>query len=367
MKCILCHKQNAQNFYSSQQGKSVSSDCRALDYGIEIYICNNCFHIQKEATESYLKTVEYLYQSYETFILNNGEEQLSFSSEIPYSRSSQIIKNSHQYCVSVNNALDIGCGSGVYLKALNQYYPKMSLSGYDVSVHNKKDIEVIQGVKYFYSGDLKDINEKYDLIILSHVLEHVSSPVDFLNVIKGLLSEHGRLIIQVPNVVENPIDLFVYDHVSHFSIDVLSKFLSNLFDYVYLPEDQIFKEITYVVSNSPVKNKQCYKVKCNTNIHQYIQTPFYMMKNMENFVGLINSPTYVFSTGPAGTLLGHLLGDKLIGFIDEDECRVGKLHLNKKVYDITYGESLIGSILLPFNTEQNKNIKKRLNSLNFIN
>lgn len=43
-------------------------------------------------------------------------------------------------------------------------------------------------------------HEKYDVICMYHVLEHVEDPVDLLGQIGGLLSEDGLLVIEVPNI-----------------------------------------------------------------------------------------------------------------------------------------------------------------------
>jgi SAM-dependent methyltransferase len=42
-------------------------------------------------------------------------------------------------------------------------------------------------------------SEKYDIIIATHVLEHVDEPVALLRHLKQFLSENGRIIIIVPN------------------------------------------------------------------------------------------------------------------------------------------------------------------------
>jgi 2-polyprenyl-3-methyl-5-hydroxy-6-metoxy-1,4-benzoquinol methylase len=42
-------------------------------------------------------------------------------------------------------------------------------------------------------------DKRFDTIILGHVLEHVHNPVQILGVIKGLLTEGGRILCAVPN------------------------------------------------------------------------------------------------------------------------------------------------------------------------
>jgi SAM-dependent methyltransferase len=49
-------------------------------------------------------------------------------------------------------------------------------------------------------ADLADVEgSPFDLIILSHVVEHVQSPVEFLRLASECLSEDGVLFVEVPN------------------------------------------------------------------------------------------------------------------------------------------------------------------------
>jgi len=96
--------------------------------------------------------------------------------------------------------LDIGCGSGLFLKSCKDEY--LNGEGIDVSntalnfarnefgltVYNKPVDELIKEYK------------KYDLITLWHVLEHFLEPIDDLQKIKKLLSPNGILLIEVPNL-----------------------------------------------------------------------------------------------------------------------------------------------------------------------
>jgi len=98
------------------------------------------------------------------------------------------------------NILDIGCGSGLFLKSCKDQ--GIRGEGIDVSntalgfaknefgltVYNKTTDELIKEYK------------KYDLITLWHVLEHFLEPVDELHKIKELLKPKGILIIEVPNL-----------------------------------------------------------------------------------------------------------------------------------------------------------------------
>ncbi len=95
-------------------------------------------------------------------------------------------------------ALDIGCGFGWFLETLQQRgWPR--LVGIDYSLAGRlakeKGFEII--IKKF-SPSLQ-LGERFDLIILSNVLEHLWHPLDCLRWIKNHLHpEGGRLLLTVP-------------------------------------------------------------------------------------------------------------------------------------------------------------------------
>ena len=46
----------------------------------------------------------------------------------------------------------------------------------------------------------EDFDTKFDKIFLFHVIEHIEKPMDFLENLKQLLNENGKIYIEVPNV-----------------------------------------------------------------------------------------------------------------------------------------------------------------------
>lgn len=364
MNCIVCNNSEWKSFYQSVSHQSVSSDCRAINDGICILQCRECGHLQKAINADYLQRVEQLYNTYQAYQLNEGCEHLTFTGEVPFTRSKQIISNVAHYITGVRTVLDIGCGSGTMLKALHEFNADLVLAGFDVSDHNQENIEKLPGVNAFYSGELSLIAQQFDLIVLSHVLEHITEPEHFLNTILELLSPDGILIIQVPNFLENPLDLFVYDHISHFTKKSLNTLLSGYFPHTYLMPKQIKKELTLFASKKAIAINDSHKTIDDEQAVKLSNRSF--IENIEAIVQSVETPVYVFSTGPGGTLLGSMLTVNLAGFVDEDLSRVGKKHLNCPIYS---PETLPNNalVILPFLKQLKTTIKSRLMHLNFIN
>jgi SAM-dependent methyltransferase len=103
-----------------------------------------------------------------------------------------------QYDKLRTNVLDIGSSMGTFLYAAKPYYKK--LVGLDVS----EKMARFAGQKAGATIYLKQFNEfdydgKFSLIHMSHVMEHIPNPVEWLRKAASLLEEDGVLVINVPN------------------------------------------------------------------------------------------------------------------------------------------------------------------------
>jgi len=83
----------------------------------------------------------------------------------------------------------------------------------------------LPGVRGFHAGADVSYPFRYDLITVCHVLEHVPNPAAFLRPLLANLAPAGRLVVIVPNIRQNPIDLLIADHCSHFDADSLDRVL----------------------------------------------------------------------------------------------------------------------------------------------
>ena len=100
----------------------------------------------------------------------------------------------------VRKILDVGAGPGLFMQALK--YEKLSAAYYaiepDTVERNKLSKNKEVSATYASINDVP-IEDKYDLIILSHVLEHVASPNAFIANLMKRLTLGGLMFVEVPN------------------------------------------------------------------------------------------------------------------------------------------------------------------------
>jgi len=95
--------------------------------------------------------------------------------------------------------LDIGCGTGEFLAALAQDY---HVEGIEPEPNAARWAQERFGLKV-HTGSIENAafdTEKFDLVTLWHVLEHVPSPSRDLDFINRILTNEGRLLIALPNI-----------------------------------------------------------------------------------------------------------------------------------------------------------------------
>ena len=97
--------------------------------------------------------------------------------------------------------LDIGSGRGFTLYFLKKYFGYRKAIGTQLS-KNALDYSRKKLGLEIYDKDLLDLpleGEKFDIITMWHVLEHVKDPERYIERIYTLLKEGGNIVVEVPN------------------------------------------------------------------------------------------------------------------------------------------------------------------------
>ncbi len=133
--------------------------------------------------------------------------------------------------VSRGTILDYGCGTGMFLKTCDDAGWK------SFGFEPDSDARRLAEGKGLTVGDSKEVlsSNKYDIISLWHVLEHVTDLEETLQFFSKSITDKGRLIIAVPNYTSADAKHYKefwagYDvprHIYHFEINSLKKLLGN--------------------------------------------------------------------------------------------------------------------------------------------
>jgi SAM-dependent methyltransferase len=96
-------------------------------------------------------------------------------------------------------ALDIGCGAGQLLVALQRAGWEVEGVEWDRSA---AEIARRRSKRTVWAGDFREVDlvpASYHLVVLHHVLEHLDNPLGALRRIRDLLTEGGRAVLIYPN------------------------------------------------------------------------------------------------------------------------------------------------------------------------
>ena len=190
MTCLLCGSDH----------QDVFARVESFGYPLVYYQCGQCglvFQSQEESQaadpEFYAATYRKIYQAH--------EEPTAKDLWVQAQRSQHLMDELRRTGKGeIRNMLDIGASAGVLLRAFQQAFG-CPVTGVEPGEAYRSFAEQ-KGIRMFPSvGALIESKpERFDLVSMSHVLEHLSDPVGMLRLIrKELLSEDGLILLEVPN------------------------------------------------------------------------------------------------------------------------------------------------------------------------
>ena len=214
-------------------------------------VCRQCGCVQNLPDSTFLREIAEIYRAYAIYHQSDGQEQPAFDASTgaaaPRSRKllDRFLENVE--LPSTGRMLDIGCGNGATLKAFRQLRPAWSLVGTELNEKYRASIEAVAGNEGFHAGAPQAIPGEFDLVSMIHVLEHVIEPLDFLSKLRSKLAAGGILLVEVPAYRQNPFDLLIADHRTHFDTASLS-LLAERAGYTVeeVADDWVAKELSVV-------------------------------------------------------------------------------------------------------------------------
>lgn len=121
----------------------------------------------------------------------------AFFSAISRVRMRYVQAFQQQQKVTVQNVLEIGPGAGYFAKHWLAINPQTSYTGVESDATTYAHLQSLQVDVHATLDDIPQ-EKRFDLVVISHVLEHTTDPVGFINACTRQLSPGGMLFIEVP-------------------------------------------------------------------------------------------------------------------------------------------------------------------------
>jgi 2-polyprenyl-3-methyl-5-hydroxy-6-metoxy-1,4-benzoquinol methylase len=131
--------------------------------------------------------------------------------------------------------LDYGCANGVFLRFLNTLgVTRDNLYGCDISSQLLESCrDITDNLKP--ASNVFEFEEKFDLITLWDVIEHIHEPLPVISTLTSLLSPNGEILIQTPNygILANLLGsdyahYLAVEHINLFSRNALIEMFKNV-------------------------------------------------------------------------------------------------------------------------------------------
>ena len=216
LRCPLCGKSEAR----------VISEMDSFGFKVRYYLCKTCGFVYQNPGESaaadpvfYQETYRQLYQATEEPTAKDLRQQ-----RLRAEYQLELLQ-SHGVC-RLARALDIGASSGTLLQTIHEAYGAETVGVEPGNAYRKlaeaKGFKLYPSLELLKAGD----TERFDMVSMMHVLEHLEDPLGTLREIRlDLLADNGFLLVEVPNFYAH--DSYELAHLSCFTEHTLAEILTQ--------------------------------------------------------------------------------------------------------------------------------------------
>ena len=201
-----------------------------------VYECNYCKLVYLFPLEDNSSTSDFYRQGFRDLPRQSIGMSSHDTKTIMNTRMDQAyrrLKKVKPYVNKNTKLLEVGCAAGSFIKAIKPLVRECFAVELDSEnadfVRKKLNIEV-------FEKPIENLNsDKYDIICMWHVLEHVNDPIKVVKKLMSMLNKNGVLFIEVPNIFDPLLTLYKLEefhkfyyqspHLYYFSPTTLEKII----------------------------------------------------------------------------------------------------------------------------------------------
>lgn len=224
--CRVCGAECGPPVYRAE-APAITSLSTRLDAPTEAHLCRACGHAQSPD----LPDLAAFYDTeYRISLASDAHDQLyEIRDGRPVYRTAKQAELvlAHSAPPQGARVLDYGAAKAATLRALCAARPDLQPHVFDVSEDYRAHWAewVPDAAQATYRAPAEWAG-RFDLVTAHFVLEHVAAPVEAFRDIARLLAPGGRAFVTVPDLLSNPGDLLVVDHVNHFTRPSIARALA---------------------------------------------------------------------------------------------------------------------------------------------
>lgn len=216
--CLACggeHLIPSLNLGNQPLANNLKSEITEQDtYPLAVNLCEDCCHLQLTHTVD----PKIIYSNY-LYVAGTSKTLKDYSDWF----AGYVVETMD---LQTRNVLDIGCNDGTQL----DYFKSRSINTFGIdpaeNIHPTSSAKHDVICDFFGPHIVDKVHYNFDAIVAQNVFAHNPNPLEFLQTVKKLMSEHTLVYIQTSQadmVLNNEFDTIYHEHINFFNINSMNE------------------------------------------------------------------------------------------------------------------------------------------------